>query len=143
VDTVSITFSAKPERNCQFSWRLDGGAWASPRKDSVVRLVDLPGGEHMVEAYAQDEFLTRDPTPASATVTVEIKVEEQVAGWVADLSQSDFDKRKAAVQALKGIPDQALSALRAARSAASDDVKWWIDVAIQEVSKTQQSKDSP
>lgn len=137
VDSVRVTMSAPGVREPRFVWRLDGGAWSIPQKDAEVRLATLSGGEHTFEVFALDAYLTPDATSAVVAFSIDIDTGQQIAGWVEQLSSPDYDARNNAVKALQQRPEESLKALRDAREKASDDAKWWIDVAIQNIERTQ------
>jgi hypothetical protein len=57
----------------------------------------------------------------------------QITGWIAQLSDSDYAKRKAAVQSLATQPVAALPLLRQQLKNDTDtNHRWWLNVAIQE-----------
>ena len=58
----------------------------------------------------------------------------QIERWISALSSTAYEKRKAAVASL-GAQVTALPALKAARPKATDDLRWWIDVAIHEIER--------
>ncbi|MBX7258866.1 MAG: hypothetical protein K1Y02_21060, partial [Candidatus Hydrogenedentes bacterium] len=137
IDSVRITMAAPETPEPRFVWRLDGGVWSLPQKDAEVRLASLSGGEHSFEVFALDKYLTPDPTSAVVTFSIDIDTGQQIAGWIEQLSSPDYDTRNSAVKALQQQPEEALKALRDAREKASEDAKWWIDVAIQHIERSQ------
>jgi hypothetical protein len=136
--TVRLASDATPlEGKTRFDWRLDGGTWrlltAEPAT-AIVKLDALPRGEHRFEARSVDATLQTDTTPAVLTFDVQVNPDVQIAGYIAQLADPDFSRRKAAVEALARQPGRAFPALRAARLRVSDDSKrWWIDAALQQI----------
>ncbi len=122
------------EGKARFDWRLDGGAWqhlvAEPSAASVT-LDGLPGGAHRFEARSFDAALQSDAVPAELTFEVRLDPKAQVAGYIVQLTDPDYSRRKAAVDALARQAGVALPALRAARAGADDSHRWWIDAALQ------------
>lgn len=53
-----------------YSWQIDGYGWSAWTNDSEIRLAP-PVGEHVFEVRARDPWGNVDPTPASATFTVD------------------------------------------------------------------------
>ncbi len=132
-DSATVQFSSTPEAEAWFTWRLDGGPWSTPAKDSSLRLRWLPKGRHHLEATAVDRRLQVDPVPAVADFEVRIDPARQIASIIAALGSPDESRREAAVDALSQQPSLALPALRRARDTAGDRQRWWIDVAIQRI----------
>jgi hypothetical protein len=141
-DTFTAQYSATATGSTWFVWRLDGGPWSAPRHEPQVRFQWLPDGKHRLEMAVVDDRLQIDPSPAVATLEVQIDPARQVAALIAALTGNQTADREAAVAALARQPARALPALKAARAAASDDQQWWIDVAIQQIEE-QQRKPAP
>ncbi|MGB8356044.1 MAG: HEAT repeat domain-containing protein [Chthoniobacteraceae bacterium] len=130
-DSATVRLGAGSSGEIQFRWRLDAGPWQLT-KEKTVTLDSLPNGLHVLSATAVDAELQ---TGAQVTAKFKVKIdqEKQIAALIQQLSDPDFAKRKAAVAALARQPAPALSALKAARDKVGDDLRWWIDVAIQEI----------
>lgn len=144
-DSMSADFQSTASGGALFTWRLDGGEWSAPEKQSRVLLPALPGGEHRLETASIDSRLQMDSVPASAGFNIAVKPQEQVSALISRLesAQSD-DEREAAIEALaKQTASVVLPALAAARARAGADERWWIDAAIQEVKgRMRQAKDN-
>ncbi len=132
-DTVRLTLTASGAGRRWFVWRLDGGAWSAATRQENVRLDFLPGGPHTAEAMALDERLRFNPIPARVAFTIHADPKKQVQALIDMLTAGPDTAREAAVAGLRKQPDAALSALKAARPAASDLGKWWIDATIQQI----------
>jgi hypothetical protein len=91
--------------------------------------------EKTIEARAIDERLNASATPAQAAFDLTIEPKRQIAGYVAKLENGDSSERTRAIPALQRQPAIALRALRTARETASNDQRWWIDAAIQEMER--------
>jgi hypothetical protein len=122
---------------------LDSEPWSKPHTTARVRLDALPGGRHRVEVAAIGRSLQADPTPAVATIVVNIDPARQVAAFIADLSAPEYSRREAAVLGLSKQPARALPALKAARPKANTDVRWWIDAAIQAAEESSRKTQGP
>jgi hypothetical protein len=136
-DSVSARFQSSISGSALFTWRLDGGDWSAPEKQGRVVLRSVAGGEHRMDAASIDSRLRMDAVPASTGFNIGVKPQEQIPALIARLENAQTDdERKAAVEALARQPASAvLPALNAARARASDDERWWIDAAIQEVTQ--------
>ncbi len=135
------------EGKARFSWRLDDGAWQTLATDTTpasVTLDGLPGGPHRFEARSVDATLQTDATPAVLAFEVHVDPDAQIAGYIAQLGDADFSRRKAAVEALARQPGRALPALQAARAKVSDEnQRWWIDAAIQQTEAARTATPAP
>jgi hypothetical protein len=136
-DSVGARFQSSIPGVPLFTWRVDGGDWSAPEKQGRVVLPSLPGGEHRLEAASIDSRLQMDAVPASAGFYIGVTPQEQIPALIARLENAQTDdERKAAVEALaRQAASAVLPALKAARARASDDERWWIDAAIQEVTQ--------
>ncbi len=127
----------------RFSWRLDEGAWQALSTDTTpasVVLDGLPGGSHRFEARSFDAALQTDATPAVLGFEVRVDPEVQIAGYIAQLGDADFSRRRAAVETLARQPERAFPALQAARLKVADESqRWWIDAALQQIERTKQA----
>jgi len=132
-DSFRAQFSSAGEGERWFTWRLDGGAWTPPARETHARFDSLAAGEHTIEAAALDDDLQIDPAPATATFTATLDPGRQVRAWIARLNDPDFAQRETAVAALVSRGAAVLPELKAARPAASDDARWWIEAAIQQI----------
>jgi len=129
-DRFVLNLSATGAGEIWYRWRLNGAAWSRPSRESEILFDALPGGDHLVEAAALDARLHIDTTPAQQRFKVRI-TSEHIEQWIAALSSPDYDVREAAVKSLVSNPDRAMPALEKVRAAADDDLRWWIDSAIQ------------
>ncbi|MGH9398382.1 MAG: hypothetical protein ACRD18_16300 [Terriglobia bacterium] len=138
-DSIRLNFSATPLGNALYSWRVDEGSWSAPQSQDSAVLRQLPGGEHRIEAEAIGSRLQVDPVPASATVEINVKPGQQMAGLLAQLANATGDdQREAAIESIERQPPVvSLPALRAARVHANDTERWWIDAAIQAIGQKQ------
>ncbi len=137
-DSVLLHFEAAPQGPREFQWRLNGGAWRTPHPGSRVTLTGLRPGAYRVEAQAISPLLQATQTPSAALFVVQPPTAAQIARWVSALSAGPDDAREIAVAGLLKQPAAALTALKAARPAASDLGKWWIDAAIQQITDAPQ-----
>lgn len=125
-----------------FVWRLDDGNWSDATSQSEIILDFLPNGSHTFEARAIDDFLQVDPGAARTAFSVAVNRKNQVATEIIALSDKDFAGRNQAIIGLSKQPELALPALRQRRAKATDDERWWIDAAIQEVERTRERERS-
>jgi hypothetical protein len=132
-DSVRLHFAAKRPKTDQLQWRLNGGAWSPPLTTDTVTLTALRPGAYHVEAQTLDTLLQASPTPSAAVFVVQPASAMQIARWVQALLHGTDDARESAVKGLVKQPDLALPALEAARPGASDDARWWLDAAIQQI----------
>ncbi|MGH9469125.1 MAG: hypothetical protein ACRD1N_02135 [Terriglobia bacterium] len=137
--SVRVDFSTTAAGKALFTWRLDGGAWSAPQAQSSAVVDGLSSGSHTIEAASIDAMLRMDPVPAAVSVTVRGETPQQIVALIAQLAHAaNDDQRESAVRAIAAQPPAvALPALRAARAAASEDVRWWIDAAIQQLEQKQ------
>jgi hypothetical protein len=59
-----------PEKDLEFSYRLNGGAWSAFSNQKSTVLLDLPDGDYTFEVRARDLDLNVEPLPASLRFTV-------------------------------------------------------------------------
>jgi hypothetical protein len=138
-DAVRVRLDAAAGQPVQFRWRLDNASWQSTDKDELP-LDSLPDGEHKIAVSAVDAELQVENPPVTAAFEIKIDPDQQVAGFIAQLSDLDYDKRKAAVRALAMQPERATAALRRARETAGEDARWWIDAALQAIDNRKQAE---
>ena len=131
-DAVNARLHAAVGSPTQFRWRLDEEPWQSTGDDTLV-LDDLPNGSHRLSVSALDAGLQLEAPPAMVTFEIKVDPDRQIAGLCARLSDPDYERRKAAVNALALQPDRAMPALRRARETADNDGCWWIDAALQKI----------
>jgi len=75
------------------------------------------------------------PAPAdeAATNHAEAVTSGQIRNWMAQLDDSNFSKRNAAVKMLAQHPSEALPALqRALKTETDNDRRWWLQAAMQQ-----------
>lgn len=139
--SVRVDFSTTAAGKSLFTWRLDGGAWSAPQAQNFTVVDNLPGGQHMVEAASIDSELRMDPVPASVTIVSSGPPPQEIVGLITQLANAaNDDQREAAVRNIAAQPPAvALPALRAARAAANENLRWWIDAAIQELDQKKRS----
>jgi hypothetical protein len=142
-DSLAAQFSVKGTKpfNSWFSWRLDGKAWSEPTKQSDLSVEGLKPGPHVVEVYAIDSGGTRDHTPAFYRWEVKFDSVTRIAELIEQLSNSDFNKREAAIPLLARQHEKSLPLLREALEAAKNkDAEWWLKAAIAEAERWQMLK---
>ncbi len=132
-DSVRLYFHTASQGPCEFQWRLNGGAWRTPQAGQPETLTGLHPGTYRVEARAISPLLQATLVPSAALFVVQPPTAAQIARWVSVLSAGPDDAREIAIAGLMKQPALALPALRAARPAASELGKWWIDAAIQQI----------
>jgi hypothetical protein len=138
-DSVRVRLRAAAGQPVEFRWRLDDGPWQSTDKDELP-LDSLPAGGHRIAVSAVDAELQIETPPATASFEIKIDPDQQIAGFVAQLSDPDYDKRKAAVLALAMQPERAAAALHRAREMAGEETRWWIDAALQAIDNQKPAK---
>lgn len=131
-DSVRVRFLASSKEDVEFRWKLDEQDWKTTRQSSLD-LKNLANGRHRLQAIATDEELQSDAAPATATFTIQVDPEQQLARFIKQLSDPDYDRRKEALGGLALQPTKAKPALLKARKKADDDLKWWIDATLQEI----------
>jgi hypothetical protein len=137
-DSYSVTFDPHCDGRVQFGWQLDDDPFAvSP--GSTVTVHHLTNGPHTVRAFAIDDQLNMDASPAVAHFEVKVDAEKQTAALIAQLMGTDDAGRKEAVQVLAREPEVSLPALQKAKATANENQLWWINVALQEAQKKQAS----
>lgn len=122
-----------------FLWRLNGGEWSASQTANEMNLTALPPGNCCVEIQALDRHLQPSP-PAAAAFSIRVAPGAQIARWVSALLHGTEAAREAAVAGLIKQPDAALLALQAAYPSASEDGRWWLDAAIQQIQRNQETK---
>lgn len=68
-----------PQRELQYSWSLDSGAWSPFAAATAVTLTGLPEGWHRFSVAARDAAGNVDPTPAVATFAVDRTPPDEVS----------------------------------------------------------------
>ena len=129
-DSVCVGILASSKDDLQFRWQLDDQDWKTT-KESRIDLKGLPNGKHTLRISATDAELQSDAVPATATFTIHVDPELQLARFIKQLSDPDYDRRKEAIIALAMQPAAAEPALLKARKKANEDLKWWIDATLQ------------
>ncbi len=133
VGALTLEFVSSSAAKVMFTWRIDDGDWSAPSPKTEASVDWLTEGKHLVEAAALDEHLQIDPHPAVAEVVIHPIAQARISALIAQLKDSDYAKRDAAVAALARQPDLALPMLQSQREKADPDQRWWIDAAIQEI----------
>ena len=138
-DAVRVRLHTDSTLPMQYRWRLDEGPWQATAEDTWP-LASLPAGSHRLAVAGVDAELQTGSPPAVATFDIKVDPAQQMAGLIARLSDPDYARRKAAVQAFAlQPPDRASAALRQARATAGEDARWWIDAAWQQIEQTKQA----
>ena len=138
--SVKLRFAASAGRAHWFQWRLNGGPWNAPQTTDTAVLPSLLPGAYRVEAQTIDARLQASPKPSAAVFVLQPASAMQIARWVQALLSGTENAREAAVAGLVKQPADALPALQAARPGASEDGRWWLDAAIQQI--TDQNRQS-
>ena len=133
---VKLHFETQTKEKAWFTWRVDGGAWSSPRESADATINWLANGRHRIEAAALDVRLQIDPTPSAAEVTIHVDPQRQLATLIEQLKDPNYAVREAAVDGLVRQPSLALPLLQSAWEKAAPDQRWWIDAAIQQIEQT-------
>jgi hypothetical protein len=136
-DSVALTASSTAHGKGWFVWKIDNGEWSRATTNSQMTLQSLPNGVHVVQTAAIDGKLQRDTTPAKIEFETKVDPARQIASLLAELGEKDSVTREAAVAALVSRGSDALPALKAARENASDNQRWWIDAAMQEIERAE------
>lgn len=131
LDSMVAHLDAHTTSAVTFRWQLDDDAPALSHADSIP-FDHLPNGSHVLKVSAMDDQLNSEPTPATAKFEIHVDREKQLTLLVAQLADPDYDRRKAAVEALALQPAEARPLLLKARETASEEYQWWIDAALQE-----------
>lgn len=139
-DSVALHFVAQGHGPHWFLWRLNGGEWSAPQRADSVTLSDLAHGDYRVEAQTLDARLQASARPSAAVFTIRVATAPQVAQWVQTLLTGSDEAREAAVRGLVKQTDLALPALQAARAGASENARWWIDAALQQIEASPRPK---
>jgi hypothetical protein len=134
-DAVLARFKSGSDSHVQYRWQLDGTGWQFA-KGNRVSFETMVSGTHTLAVMAVDDELQAGPEKDVAIV-ITIDPQAQVAGLIRKLGDPDFSKREEVIDALSRQPANALPALRAARGSANDDVRWWIDAAIQQIERAE------
>ena len=129
-DSVQARFLESSKQDVEFRWQLDEQGWKTT-KESLLNLSGLPNGKHTLKVSATDAELQSDAAPATATFTIHVNPERQMAQLIKKLSDPDYDRRKGAIESLALQPVLSKHSLLKARQNANDDLKWWIDAALQ------------
>lgn len=138
-DCVTLSFSNEAAGKASFQWRLDGGGWRE--SDGGAAVDALSNGGHTVEAFATNEELRVEKSPASIRFTISVDLDALIAGWIRQLMDGTPDAREKAVAELVKRPGAALPALRAVDgSAISEPQRWWLEATIQEIGRREKSK---
>ena len=132
-DAVTLHFSMVIAGPHWFLWRMNGGEWSAPQKAASVSLTSLPRGDYRVEALALDKNLQAAPQPSVAVFSIRVDPSAQVAHWVRVLLVGGDNARETAVAGLVKQPALALPALQAAHAGASEEARWWLDAATQQI----------
>lgn len=130
-DSFEAHLDANTTEPVTFRWQLDNGDW-NISKTNMLPFEHLPNGSHVLKVTAIDDQLDMDATPVSAKFEIHIDSRQQISLLVAQLFDPDYERRKAAVEALTLQAAAAKPILLKARKTAGEDQCWWIDAALQE-----------
>jgi hypothetical protein len=132
-DSAEADLDSSAPGTVRFRWRLNDGPWSEPATNRTVHLGPLFQGKYALEARSADERLRVTPHPARLEFTIQADIDNQIASFIAALKSRDYAEREKAVKTLAQRPALAAPALRRARTQADDDLRWWIDAALQEL----------
>jgi hypothetical protein len=116
-----------------FSWQLDGGPWQRLTEKPDLTLTHLAAGRHRLCVRTFGPALNVDPTPAVVEWETRIDPEAQHRALLAELSAPALAQREAAAKAFRDQGAAAVPFLKAARSTASEETRWWIDAILQQL----------
>ena len=133
-DTVAVTFSSDGGDGAMFLWRVDAGAWLLSREPQLL-VPPLSRGPHRLEARAVTRELRSGVATAHLDFDGKLDVPRLVGELVLQLLDAKAGEREQIIVELARHPVDALAPLKAARAAASEDVRWWIDAAVQQLEK--------
>ncbi len=131
-DSIKAKIHLEAREPTVVRWQLDEEPWKELEGDSVS-FDFLPSGPHVFRVSVIDGDIQALGRPAEGKFTVTADSASQIQRLMAGLSDPDFARREAAMAGLKKRPVEAAKALREARAAANDDLRWWIDAALQEI----------
>jgi hypothetical protein len=137
-DSFQARLIAKTKGALFYRWKLDDEPW-NIRRDNLLNLDYLPNGHHNLQALAFDGQLNSAQNTSMARFETKIDSTRQVALLVATLTDPNFKNREEAIDALVRQPALAVPALQKSRITANEDVKWWIDAALQECTMSRRS----
>ncbi|HEX8372188.1 MAG TPA: hypothetical protein VF585_05385 [Chthoniobacterales bacterium] len=137
-DSVIARFEPAPGGTSSYRWKLDDGPWRTTA-EATLTLDSLIAGAHTLTASVVSEEL-QVGAPATVEFNIDIDPQEQLRLFIARLADRDYTRREAAVAALSQQPELALPPLKNARLEASLDLRWWIDLAIQESERNLRAK---
>ncbi len=132
--TVHLEFHTSTGEPHWFRWRRGDQPWSEPARTATAEVRDLAAGTHRFEVVALDRWLRADPTPAVCTVEIAADAARTLTELIAALGAADFSLREQAVQSLKQRGPAVIPELKKALDGAPDDVRWWIEAAIQGLS---------
>ena len=143
-DAVKMRFQTNLRGRHWFLWRFHGSAWNAPTAAAAdtVTLTGLLRGDYRIEAQALDSSLQPSVPLAVAVFSIRVAPGVQIARWVSALLNGTDEAREAAVAGLIKQPAAALPALQEARPAASEEGRWWLDAAIQQITDQHQQAEN-
>jgi hypothetical protein len=130
------------QAEAQFTWRIADGEWAAAEAGPLLALPQAVSGKS-IEVAALLKDLQIDPTPAALQLPDTFKLqaleEAPIDEWVAQLSSKNYSEREKAVELLVTRPEEARTALQAARPGADTELRWWIDAVLQRIAPKEES----
>ena len=137
-DGVVLRLSAPGFPDARYSWRIDGGPWSEAASNTLVSLDMVAKGIHHVQVLAIGDHLQTDGLPTEAVVEVRGDPAAQIQKWIAQLDDTEYSRREAAVAALVRVPDLARPALEKALKQKGSGDHWWLEAAVQAVEQAGQ-----
>lgn len=131
-DAVQAQLRVESKLPTEVRWQLDNSPWQTT-KEATLTLRDLPDGAHKLRVSALDAELQTESRPVETAFEIHVDPARQIADLIAGLSDPDYDRRKAAIDALARQPERSVPALQRARETANAEQRWWIDAALQRI----------
>jgi hypothetical protein len=129
---VQVQFDPHSPSKMEFRWQLDDGPWQTTHS-STIQLKQLHSTSHTLRVVSTDEDLQSDVHPSITSFETPVDTPRQIDRFIKRLSDPDYDRRRSAITALELQPSVSIPALQKSRATASDDLKWWIDAALQAI----------
>ena len=124
----------------QFRVQHNEGPWQSVTRDTLDYAF-LAAGKHRFRAVSLDASLQSSISASELEIEVVADPATQIAEMISALNDASYARREASVAALVQKGEAALPGLSKARKGAVSDIRWWIDVALQEIQREQQAPD--
>jgi len=114
-----------------YEWQVDNDPPAISHQQSM-RIINALPGMHTISVVPVTKQLLPTTAMVKKTWRSAIKQNDQISRLIGQLETGPDPARMEAVDALKHYGDVAIPALTAARSAASESGKWWIDAFLED-----------